>query len=212
MRVRLATITEVECRKAVHGKKRQTGIRDWLSGPALWLRLTVAHGAVVLTGLCGGSWGVRGRGFIYASRVSALGNDGRVTGGTGSVGLVAMSALAVGRRLQIVLWKERANQDNQSISCQEIYTQAQGQSSFDAVTSRSQSCSWLCTISLLCDKDSAVFALAAASTASKKTSAFCSKWQVTNALEGRTTHGSEYGSKMWKIKLDQRWRGGRANM
>lgn len=33
-------ITEVEYRKAVHGE-RQTGVSDYLSGPALWQGLTV---------------------------------------------------------------------------------------------------------------------------------------------------------------------------
>lgn len=111
MRVRLATITEVECRKAVHGKGK-VAIRDWLGGPAFWLGLAVAYRAGLVTDLCGGRWCVRGRGFIYTNGVSSLRNERRVVGGTGSGGLIAVSTLAVGRGLQILLWKKR--RDNRS--------------------------------------------------------------------------------------------------
>lgn len=112
MRVRLATITEVECKKAVHGKGK-TGIRDWLGGPALRPRLAVAHGAVLVAHCRWGRGRVRGRGFVHANGVSSLRNERSVRGGTGSGGLVAMCTLAIWRRLQIVLWKETG--ENRSV-------------------------------------------------------------------------------------------------
>lgn len=73
----------------------------------------MVHGDVLLTDLCRGGQCVRGWGFVYANGVSSLGNKGRVMGGTRSVGLVSVGTLAVGRGLQIVLWKEKRKQFNQ---------------------------------------------------------------------------------------------------
>ena len=117
MRVRLATITEVECKKAVHGKGK-TGIGDWLGGPVLHPRLAVAHGAVLVADCHWGRGRVRGRGFGHTNGVPSLRNERSVRGGTGSGGLVTMCTLAIWRRLQIVLWKE--TWDNRSVDLKKI--------------------------------------------------------------------------------------------
>lgn len=98
LRVRLATITEVECRKAVHGKGK-TGINDWLGGPVLWLEFIVAY-------LYRDRHCVRGWSFVYANGVSSFRNKRSVMGGPSLISFIFLGTLAVGRGLQIVLWKE----------------------------------------------------------------------------------------------------------
>lgn len=84
--------------------KRQTGIGGRLDG----LGLTVAYRAILLTNLCGKRRRVGGRGFIYTTGILSLRNERGVMGWTGGDVLVAVSALAVRRGLQIVLWKRRS--------------------------------------------------------------------------------------------------------
>lgn len=70
--------------------KGKTGIENGLGGPAFWAGLAQC-------------WCVRGRGFISANRVHSLRNDRAVIGGPGGGRAVAVvSALAVGRRLQLI--------------------------------------------------------------------------------------------------------------
>lgn len=81
--------------------ERQTGIKDSVGGPVDRLGLAVAHRAFLSTDLCRRSRCVGGRGFIYASRVSALRNEKSVR--RRSVGgSVAVGALAVRRGLQVI--------------------------------------------------------------------------------------------------------------
>lgn len=70
----------------------------------------MTYSTVLLADLCRGRCCVGGRGFVYASGVSSLRNTKSVMGGLRGVGHVALGTLAVGRGLQVVLWKEQRRQ------------------------------------------------------------------------------------------------------
>lgn len=83
-----------------------------LSGPAFWQRLALAYRTALGAGYWRRSQCVGGRSLADVNRVSTLGNERSVVGEMRGVGLIGLSAFAVGRRLQVILCKgeKKANQ------------------------------------------------------------------------------------------------------